>query len=62
MADSRYYGQYGQMDAQGSVPTPMEMSQDKLDEKARKWQQLQAKVLTALCRIHIECKAPVIAA
>ncbi|KAG0275828.1 Pre-mRNA-processing-splicing factor 8 [Linnemannia exigua] len=34
---------YGQMDPYGNIPTPMEMSQDKLDDKARKWQQLQAK-------------------
>ncbi|KAG0054163.1 Pre-mRNA-processing-splicing factor 8 [Gryganskiella cystojenkinii] len=40
MADPRHYSQ---MDTYGNVPTPMEMSLDKLDEKARKWQQLQAK-------------------
>ncbi|KAF9092952.1 Pre-mRNA-processing-splicing factor 8 [Mortierella sp. AD031] len=34
---------YGQMDPYGNIPTPMEMTQDKLDDKARKWQQLQAK-------------------
>ncbi|KAF9955495.1 Pre-mRNA-processing-splicing factor 8 [Mortierella alpina] len=38
-----YGGPYGQMDSYNNVPTPMELSQDKLDEKARKWQQLQAK-------------------
>ncbi|KAG0341501.1 Pre-mRNA-processing-splicing factor 8 [Podila humilis] len=31
------------MDAYGHMPSPMELSQDKLDDKARKWQQLQAK-------------------
>ncbi|KAF9903999.1 Pre-mRNA-processing-splicing factor 8 [Linnemannia zychae] len=34
---------YGQADPYGNIPTPMEMSQEKLDDKARKWQQLQAK-------------------
>ncbi|KAF9962493.1 Pre-mRNA-processing-splicing factor 8 [Mortierella alpina] len=42
MAAHQYQG-YGQMDSYNNVPTPMELSQDKLDEKARKWQQLQAK-------------------
>lgn len=49
MADPRQFqgrgNPYGQMDnAYGQMPTPMELSQEKLDEKARKWQQLQAKV------------------
>ncbi|KAG9321789.1 hypothetical protein KVV02_004818 [Mortierella alpina] len=46
MAAHQYQGYgapYGQMDSYNNVPTPMELSQDKLDEKARKWQQLQAK-------------------
>ncbi|CAO3568323.1 unnamed protein product [Mortierella alpina] len=42
MAAHQYQG-YGQMDSYNNVPTLMELSQDKLDEKARKWQQLQAK-------------------
>lgn len=51
MADPRQFqghgNPYGQMDnAYGQMPTPMELSQEKLDEKARKWQQLQAKVRT----------------
>jgi hypothetical protein len=47
MAANPYHGHgnpYGQVDAYGNVPTPMELSQEKLDEKARKWQQLQARV------------------
>ncbi|KAF9434505.1 Pre-mRNA-processing-splicing factor 8 [Entomortierella beljakovae] len=44
MAAHPYNGNpYGQMDAYGNVPTPMEMTQDKLEEKSRKWQQLQSK-------------------
>ncbi|KAF9917840.1 Pre-mRNA-processing-splicing factor 8 [Lobosporangium transversale] len=48
MAAHPYHGQaygnpYGQMDAYGNVPTPQELNQEKLEEKARKWQQLQAK-------------------
>ncbi|KAG0100716.1 Pre-mRNA-processing-splicing factor 8 [Podila epicladia] len=48
MADPRQFqghsNPYGQMNnAYGQMPTPMELSQEKLDEKARKWQQLQAK-------------------
>ncbi|KAG0196686.1 Pre-mRNA-processing-splicing factor 8 [Mortierella sp. GBA30] len=46
MAAHQYQGYgnpYGQMDSYNNVPTPMELSQDKLEEKARKWQQLQAK-------------------
>lgn len=47
MAANPYHGQgnpYGQMDPYGNVLTPLELSQEKLDEKARKWQQLQARV------------------
>lgn len=49
MADPRQFqghsNPYGQMNnAYGQMLTPMELSQEKLDEKARKWQQLQAKV------------------
>jgi hypothetical protein len=47
MAANPYNGHgnpYGHADSYGNVPTPMELSQDKLDEKARKWQQLQARV------------------
>jgi len=53
MAAHQYQG-YGQMDSYNNVPTPMELSQDKLDEKARKWQQLQAKVqrLMNSCGLH----------
>lgn len=35
---------YGQMDPYGNIPTPMEMSQEKLEDKANRWQALQSKV------------------
>ncbi|KAF9543687.1 Pre-mRNA-processing-splicing factor 8 [Mortierella hygrophila] len=34
---------YGQMDPYGNIPTPMEMTQEKLEEKANRWQALQSK-------------------
>lgn len=35
---------YGQMDPYGNIPTPMEMTQEKLEDKANRWQALQSKV------------------
>ncbi|KAF9149939.1 Pre-mRNA-processing-splicing factor 8 [Linnemannia schmuckeri] len=34
---------YGQTDPYGNIPTPMEMTQEKLDDKANRWQALQSK-------------------
>lgn len=34
---------YGQMDPYGNIPTPMEMTQEKLEDKANRWQALQSK-------------------
>ncbi|KAF8933537.1 Pre-mRNA-processing-splicing factor 8 [Haplosporangium gracile] len=34
---------YGQADPYGNIPTPMEMTQEKLDDKANRWQALQSK-------------------
>jgi hypothetical protein len=35
---------YGQMDPYSNIPTPMEMTQEKLEDKANRWQALQSKV------------------
>ncbi|OAQ33559.1 PRP8 pre-mRNA processing factor 8 [Linnemannia elongata AG-77] len=43
---AHYHGHgnpYGQMDPYGNIPTPMEMTQEKLEDKANRWQALQSK-------------------
>lgn len=44
---------YGQMDPYGNIPTPMEMTQEKLEDKANRWQALQSKV----CPLDFESSA-----